>query len=975
MRMTIINNNLMKKFIIILIVFFCLFSGPKPSVQAQTNQRVLFISSYSESFETVPEQIAGIHEALDPQNILLDIEYMDTKRFDTQENVHNFFTSLQYKLDHTEPYDAIIVGDDRALDFAMTYQKELFAELPILFLGINDINRAEEAARSSYITGIVESVPIKENIELALKFNSNVNRVLGLVESSITGMGEKDQFYGAVGFYPSLRFEDVNISEHTQEEMAGILQEIKDDTIVLFIGSMYRDKAGVDLSIDEAAAFISANTHVPVYRPTIGGVGQGFLGGMQISYREMGKRAGEMAVQVLSGTPVQDIPMMNKSPYHAIFDYQVVQQFDLPENLLPGDAFLLNKEVSYFEQNMKLLMGVFAALFIMMIISTLMGIDSLKHRTMQRKLRESNEELSATYEELAATEEELRHQYKLIEENVQRIELFNQKYEHAIYSTNSVVWELNLSNRNIYFSQNFQNWLSHPFPWMEPFDVLMKKYLDEKTAQLINDEIAAYLDGKKSEIMVEFPVKPSSNQPRWIKAHGKSIQGSGEEEVILYGILTDVTEGKRQQEHIDHLAHYDYLTNLPNRMSFMKTLQEEVEKGQPLYIILMDIDNFKEINDTLGHVWGDKVLRSVAQKLSDNACPNMFISRFGGDEFLVLITNRDGCSMEECIKHIRTLFEQPIPVDRNEYTIKFSMGITRYPEDSTNIDQLIMNADTALYQVKRNGKNHHLLYNKEMQQELRNKAVTEGIIQKAVQEDGFYLVYQPQVNVKTGEIESFEALVRLKHHAIPPDVFIGIAEESDLICQIGRAVTKEAIRQAANWRDKGHPRKPISINFSSKQIRDKDYLQFLINTLEEYELDPQYLEIEITESILLEETELTLELLERIKELGIKIALDDFGTGFSSLNYLTYIPVNKVKLDKSLCDKFLSPDNIKVIESIISLAHSLNLVITAEGIEEQWQYEQLKASGCNTIQGYLFSKPLIAEEAEKIYEKNFLHLI
>lgn len=349
----------------------------------------------------------------------------------------------------------------------------------------------------------------------------------------------------------------------------------------------------------------------------------------------------------------------------------------------------------------------------------------------------------------------------------------------------------------------------------------------------------------------------------------------------------------------------------------------------------------------------------------------MFISRFGGDEFLMLITN-EHCHVEECIKRIREAFAQPILVDRSEFNIRFSIGITRFPEDSRDIDQLIMNADTALYRVKRNGKNSHLFYNKEMQQELRNKAEIEGILHKAINEEGFYLVYQPQINVITGEVDSFEALIRLKEHNIPPDVFIRIAEKSDLICQIGRIVTKEVIRQAASWRDKGYHRKPISINFSSKQMRDRDYLSFLIDTLNEYNLEPHYLEIEITESILLEETEYTLRLLEQVKELGITIALDDFGTGFSSINYLTYIPVDKVKLDKSLCDKFLRLGNTKVIESIIALAHGLELVITAEGIEEKWQYEQLKESGCDLIQGYLFSKPLSAEEADRIFHKNFL---
>lgn len=965
------SSILTKKFLIILIAVFCLSFGVNTLVYAQDDPRVLFISSYSQSFATVPDQIEGIHEALDPFNIQVDIEYMDAKRFDTQENINQFYSLLKYKLSHVQPYDAVIVGDDRALDFAIEHQEEFFKELPIIYLGVNDVNRAHEAAQNEYITGVVERTPIKENIEIALKFNSDVKRVIGLVDGTITGIGDKDQFYGAVGYYPSLRFEDLNISEYTFDEMASILQDLQEDSIILYIG-MYTDKTGAYKTIQEAATFISQNTHVPVYRPSIGGIGQGILGGKQISYRESGKMAGEMVLQVLDGTSVADIPMIDKTPYYTVFDYQVLQRFNMDEKVISPDALLINKEISYFEQNIKLLIGVFVALFVMLIISTLFGIDSLRHRTMQRKLKESNEELSATYEELAATEEELRYQYRLIEDNVQRIELLNQKYEHAINSTNSVVWEFNLKTRKISFSKNIEKIFSRPFRSIGNIDRVMKKFLDEATIKLLNEEIAAFMIQEKSEINIEIPIRAKGNQTKWIKIRGKSIQDNTEEEVLLYGILSDVTQRKLQQEYIDRLARYDYLTNLPNRMSFMQRLKDEIEKGEPLYILLMDIDNFKEINDTLGHVWGDKVLRTVAKRLSDHACPNMYISRFGGDEFLVLITNKDNCDMGECIEHIRKVFAQPLLIERNEFNVKFSMGITRYPEDSTDIDQLIMNADTALYQVKRNGKNNHLFYNKEMLQELRNKAEVEGIIHKAVQEDGFYLVYQPQVNVRTGEVESFEALLRLKHHTTPPNVFIRIAEESDLICQIGRVVTREAIRQAASWRDKGFPRKPICINFSSKQMRDRDYLAFLIQTLDEYDLDPHYLEIEITESILLEETDLTLEFLERVKELGINIALDDFGTGYSSINYLTYIPVDKVKLDKSLCDKFLSADNIKVIDSIISLAHSLNLVITAEGIEEQWQYDQLKESGCNYIQGYLFSKPLVAEEAEKIYSMNFL---
>ncbi|MEL1134419.1 ABC transporter substrate binding protein [Desulfitobacterium sp. THU1] len=960
------RKNLTKKITIIL-ALICFTIGASTSIYAQDDPRVLFISSYSQNYNSVPDQIAGIHEALDPHRILLDIEYMDTKRFDTQEHIDNFYASLQYKLKVLDPYDAIIVGDDQALEFATTHQKDLFDELPIIFLGINDVNRAEKAAQNEYITGVIEITPYKENIELALKFNSNVKRVIGILDNSITGAGHKDQFYGAVGYYPSLRFEDINTSEYTYEELAEIFQGIQDDSIILYL-DMHHDRTGEYKTIEEAAAFISENTYVPVYRPSIGGVGQGIVGGIQISYQESGKIAGDMVLQVLAGTPIETITMIDKSPYYPIFDYQVLQKFNMDKGLVPHDAVLINKEVSYFEEHLYFILGIFGVLIVMLIISTLLGLDNLRHRSMQRKLKESNEELSATYEELAATEEELRFQYQVIEENARRNELLNQKYEHAINSTNSVVWEVNLQTRKVYFSENINNLFSLPLHSMGNIDRVMRRFLTGDTIRGIDEEIQAYLSKKKNEINLQVPLRAGS-LTKWIKIQGKAISGD-QEQLLLYGILTDVTVTKLQEEYIDQLAHNDYLTGLPNRMSFMNKLMEETQNGNPLIIIFMDIDNFKEINDTLGHVWGDKVLRAVAQRLSENACQGMFISRFGGDEFLVLSSNGGG-SVEGCIKHIREIFAQPILIDNTEFNIKFSIGITRFPEDSTDIHQLIMNADTALYHVKRNGKNNHMFYNQEMQKELRNKSEVEGILRKSLQEDGIYLLYQPQVNVKTGEVESFEALARLKNHAIPPNVFIRIAEESDLICQIGRAVTIKAIQQLASWRDKGHPRKRISINFSSKQMRDKEYLAFLVETLKEYNLNGQYVELEITESILLEETNLTLEFLEQVKSMGISIALDDFGTGFSSINYLTYIPVDKVKLDKTLCDKFLNSGNTKVIDSIIALAHGLNLVITAEGIEEEWQYERLKASGCDMIQGYLFSKPLESDQADQIYDINF----
>ncbi|NMA68651.1 MAG: EAL domain-containing protein, partial [Desulfitobacterium sp.] len=815
-----------------------------------------------------------------------------------------------------------------------------------------------------------EKPSLKDNIDIAFKFNPQATKVVGIVEDSISGIGEREQFKNTQMYFSNLEFSELNISHYSFTEMGEILQTIQEDTILLFL-SMHTDKEGEYKDIKEAAQFIAANTNVPVYRPSIGGVGDGILGGKMISYVESGKIAGDMVLQVLSGKPINTINLVTKSPNFYFFDYAVIEKFGIDPNLIPKDAILINKEKSFFEENPALVIGTISVLLLFTFISAFLGVSNANYRNIERKLRESNEELTSTYEELVATEEELRDQYEMIEKNAQRLELIMEKYEHAINSTNSVVWELNRDKGIINFSDNIEKVVALPLGMSEDIDEILGTVIDEKYRRQLLKEIRIYESGKKDEVNIQVPVKGVDNRYRWLKIQGKAIKRKDDERGILYGILTDVTESRKHEDEINRLAYFDFLTNLPNRRNFKGKLQEEIEKGQEFSIMMMDIDNFKEINDTLGHIFGDIVLQEIAGRLMGVSNERVLLSRYGGDEFLILVIG-DKNEVLEVIVRIWELFDEPISVQNRDLNIRFSIGIATFPKDGHDIDQLLTNVDTALYTVKRRGKNNYLFYDREMQEELKKKAEIENILRKALNEDGFYLVYQPQVDAQTGEIIGFEALVRLKDHNIPPNVFIAIAEESDLIYQIGKVVTEKAIQQAAEWRDKGYGNKPIAINFSSKQIHDHEYIEFLLENLRQAQLEPQSIEIEITESILMEETEQTFRVLQQLKDLGIKLSLDDFGTGFSSINYLTYIPVHKVKLDKSMCDKFLGMENSKAMESVISLAFGLGLAVTAEGIEEEWQYIRLKESGCNYIQGYLFSKPLLPEEVEKIYHKNFL---
>lgn len=436
-------------------------------------------------------------------------------------------------------------------------------------------------------------------------------------------------------------------------------------------------------------------------------------------------------------------------------------------------------------------------------------------------------------------------------------------------------------------------------------------------------------------------------------------------------LIAQLEEINSQRDYISFLASHDSLTNLPNRRRFNQELESILREQAVGAVILMDLDNFKSINDTMGHTFGDKVLVNVSRRLETMISRDLFISRFGGDEFIMLLKEKDKQYIDVTLKKLCALFDERLIIDENEMIVTISMGISLFPEDSTKVNQLIMNADMALYSVKNSGKNGYRFFDIGMINKLERRSYIESIIREAIDNDGFKMVYQPQVHLLTGDTHAYEALIRLKNYSISPAEFIPIAEENGMILKIGRIVTHKVIEQISKWQSKGLPNLPVSINFSATQLHDNDYLDFIKKELGNYHVNPRLIEIEITENVFLENKEQTLTFLLKLKQFGIKISIDDFGTGYSSLSYLTFLPVNKVKIDRILSQRFLESNNLKVMDSMISLFHSLNLVVVAEGIEKYEQFLRLRDNRCDYIQGYYFSKPLEAEEIEKTPSINY----
>lgn len=959
-----------RKCLLSFLVVVLLFSASEASNGLDQLKRVLYISSYTESFDSVPLQIQGIKEAFASDDVQLDIEYMDTKRLPEKESIQFFYEWMTYKLAHVEPYDAVLVGDDSALQFAMDYQEELFADLPIVYLAVNDYNRALEGEKRSNMTGIYEEMPLKENIELALHLNPDATKIIGIIDSTYTGIGDLNQFHSYENDFPNLEFSSIDSSEYTFDEIALLISDMGEDTLLFYL-SMYFDKEGRYVSIDNAAKFFHEHAKIPVYRASIGGVGQGLLGGKMLRYDEMGKMAGEMILGVLNGANIDDMPMVTEPPSQYILDYQLLKAFELDLKVVPEDTIFVNKEVSFYELHRDLVLKTIGIIALLAFFSIFLFVDNLRRRKTERILKEGKDKLAHANEELTVADEEMRQQYGVIQEHSEKIKILNDKYNIAMRNIDGVVWELNSRTMEVYVSENIKNVFDGEIQEVEDVYRLINILFQREERRKLIREYISYKRKKKKQIDVQLKIRKGHNT-KWVTIRGGGIADSTGREVLLCGLLMDVTKAVEQDLHIKHFARHDYLTNLPNRMSLTENLKKEVEAGKPLSVLMLDLDNFKEINDTLGHGQGDDLLKEIADRFRQISSDKMQVYRFGGDEFLLILPNEtDRERIKTYIQKVNHIFNRPFIIQQKEYKIEYSMGIARFPLDSKNAEELFMNADTAMYKVKTTGKNGYLFYDNQMKAAVQEKTRIERILRSALKNDGFYLAYQPKIWTKTGEIIGFEGLLRLKNYRIPPNVFIRIAEESNLIIEIGRKTTEAAVLQLVKWKNMGYKQKTVSINFSSKQIKDTGYIEFLHNLLEEHEIDPQCFEIEITESILLEQTDYMMAFLYGLKDIGIRLALDDFGTGYSSLHYLTYIPVDHIKLDKSLCDKFLELDNVKVMDSIISLAHSLGMEITAEGVENENQFQRLRDANCDYIQGYYFSIPLTGDEVSKIYDKNF----
>ena len=543
------------------------------------------------------------------------------------------------------------------------------------------------------------------------------------------------------------------------------------------------------------------------------------------------------------------------------------------------------------------------------------------------------------------------------------------KLDSILGALHEVVWSMDpRSGRILYLNaaasrlakRSVDDFLSDRWLW--------RRMIHRDDRAPLRDSLRKLLRG--GQLTHEFRIVLANGAVRVVENRAHVVRNAGRRLERIDGTLTDITERKHSQERIEYLAQYDIVTGLPNRRLFNDRLTLAIARDKRLdamtALLLLDLDRFKQVNEMFGHSAGDKVLQVVTARLRERLREVDTIARLGGDEFVVILESvADTVHATRVAEEIVDAVAEPLMLDGQEIFVTASIGVALCPADADGVDKLIESAELAMYQAKQEGRNTVQLYVPQQNQRRGASLGTESKLRRALERDELQLDFQPKVNIATGAVAGAEALVRWRNPElglVSPADFIPLAEDIGLIVPIGEWVLQQACAQASAWRSQGHPI-AVAVNLSARQFRQNDLVETIKRTLADTGLAPEYLELEITESMIMHRPEQTIATLQQLDDIGVILSVDDFGTGYSSLSYLKRFPVHKLKVDQSFVRELhQNADDAAIVRAVIALAGSLNLKTIAEGVETGQQLSYLAGLGCDEYQGNHFSRPLPAAE-------------
>ncbi len=919
-------------FLVIILSLVCFTSHSQEKMK-----KVLILNSYHRNYVWTDEVVDGITSELSRniKNIEFYIEYMDTKRVNSDEYIESLLFLYKKKYENNQP-DIIIATDDNALNFLLKYADEIFDNIPVVFCGVNKFSRKMLEGKDNF-TGIVQNPSILETIELILKLHRKTQEIYVISDNTKTGKSYKKNVQAVIMEFPNIKFTFLDGEHFTHSMMFERLKKLPSKSLVLLTLWLV-DKDGNYMSLSETVPLIVKNSNVPVYGIVETPLKFGIMGGKIQVGRYQGISAAEMAVLILKGVKkVTDIDVNEESPNKFIFNYNQLKKWGIGENILPEGSILLNKpEPIYvrYKYLFSIIIFIIVLLFLLCVFLAVFLIQARRSKKIilsnERKLKESEK------------------RFRSIAENALDLIFIKGKDRKYIFVNDAMANLLNLPKEKIIGRTSEE-------VFGENQGKIIKK-VDDETFEGANVNTTERIIIASTEFYFNTVETPLS-----IK--------NGNVETIL-GIVRDITEQKRTEDELKklnnklkNLVYTDPLTGLINRLPFVDILERRIavaeSENKKIAVLFLDLEKFKELNDSLGHNFGDKALKIVADRIRKSVRKNDIVGRIGGDEFIVCLSDiKSSDNAQKIAAQINNAFNEKTFVDGISADLTVSIGISIYPDDAENINTLIKNSDLAMYKAKSNSRNSYQLFNEKYSIELE----FEQAVFNACKNNELTIYYQPIIDRK-GNSVFVEALLRWispKFGIVMPEKFIPIMEKQKSIIETGTWLFNEVCSFICRFNEKFKELEDlkVSVNISSIQLENNDFVSQCLDIMEKHNVSGKNLIFEITEEQKIKDMGQVINDLSLLKkQSGCMVALDDYGSGYSSFSNITRLPIDIVKLDKTMAGNLYDSNLCNTTLGLISLIKKLNFKVVVEGVETEEQLEKLMNSGCDYFQGYYLSKP------------------
>lgn len=918
--------------------FILLFTLWTPACKAQP-LGILLLFSYEPIYPTAQLLTQYLNQALQQeidQPFQLYIEYLDADIGTSEQYLADYRQLLHTKQQQNSHYDIVIAVGNSALSFAANENQELFNNSPLIFVNVSDQALVERIQARSSITGVMNIPPMHQLLELLQQLYPKRTSYYAIDDGLSHRQNRKLMLQQAADKL-GISIELLRLDQLTWEELSTKLGKIEHQPIILL--SAYQDSNGRKRHSAESNYFLGEHSSSPVWHPWQVGIGYGLTGGVVTDLKQSAQISAQMTAQVLHGTNVSDIPISTQPPLITLVDASKAISYGLALKSFPKDTTFINRPTSFWHLYGAFIIISISTISLILLLLFFAWRETLKRRDSEKKLIESNNLIS-----------------------------------YLLDAIPDLIYFKDTQGTYRFCNQNFIDLTKK-----DPLGITDFEIFEPAVAENFRKQDLATLAHGKMDVVEEWLTLANGDVLLYetrktpIFDNKNNLQG-------IFGLSRDITDLKKAQKSLEFIAHHDSLTGLINRLALSEKTDFAINNAhrnqEKLAVIYLDLDRFKDVNDSIGHDVGDLLLKEVAKRLQKNLRESDVCSRLGGDEFIIVLTQiSDLQQVKNKVDRLLQIIAQPYQLNKHLISIYSSAGISIYPENGSNSTELIKHADAALHKAKELGRNRYCLYEPSLTKHIYSRLVLDKDLRKALKNNQFYLNYQPIFAEDSKTIKRIEVLVRWLHPKrgiISPLEFIPIAETSGLITDLGFWVMKEACQQFLLWKSLtgNNQLERLAINISPIQI-NSNFAPKVTNLLREVSFDPSWLEMEVTESLMMSDSKEVIEQIEELKALGVHFSIDDFGTGYSSLSKLKSMPVSTLKIDQSFVQDINTDNNdYEIVLAIIQMAKSLNLVVIAEGIETKEQADTLLNLGCPLLQGYYYAKPMSNDQLGQHFTDN-----